>query len=268
MVNKYKNTLLQAGYMPISEGNIILSNSAENLFRAWIRILSSILSPYYSATYQSPLFIDQGLLETSKYFEHFPHQLFQASTLEGSDRKFITPATCLHIYQLIKNKEIGDQGFRSLIYGRCTRVENNKSEFPFRLNSFNMLEIVLVGSETKVNEYREQIYTLLNNFFSEINFNGKFITATDAFFLGNDEGAKAIQKIKELKKEYIVTLGKEKIAIASINNHEEYFGKLFNIKSSNNAANSICIAFGIERLTAYSLIKWGTEQEKWPKEFR
>ena len=53
----------------------------------------------------------------------------------------------------------------------------------------------------------------------------------------------------------------------SINKHERYFSDRFGILlDSKEKAESMCIAFGLERLVAMSLLKWGTNRNKWAKE--
>ncbi len=98
---------------------------------------------------------------------------------------------------------------------------------------------------------------------------GSFRPATDAFFLGANEGARLIQRLKGLKREYEVQSGFGPVAVASLNYHEDFFGTRFQITSqSGSAAHSLCLAFGLERLTACGLLEWGAEPQRWPAELR
>ncbi len=54
--------------------------------------------------------------------------------------------------------------------------------------------------------------------------------------------------------------------MASINRHETYFGKKFAISAKDEIAETCCIAFGLERLTAYGLLNWGLKETDWPDE--
>ena len=97
--------------------------------------------------------------------------------------------------------------------------------------------------------------------FADIKMAGSFKVATDAFFLSSDRGARLVQKLKGLKREFTVTVDTTPVALASVNLHEDYFGRRFEITDgAGQTAWSCCAAFGIERLTAYGLLTWGGER--------
>jgi hypothetical protein len=97
--------------------------------------------------------------------------------------------------------------------------------------------------------------------FDSLRIAGKFTIATDAFFLEKSEGARILQKMKQLKLEFQLPINQEHVALASINNHEEYFTARFGIKlSRGRAASSFCVAFGLERLVAASLLVWNKNE--------
>jgi hypothetical protein len=93
------------------------------------------------------------------------------------------------------------------------------------------------------------------------------VTATDAFYLGEKSGARLIQQLKELKREYVTVLdGIAPVALCSINNHERYFAARFGLGDEDT--ESTCVAFGLERLTAAGLLLWGPMPADWPEELR
>jgi hypothetical protein len=262
-MNKQAQIELQKmGLSSGDHGSVSMSGAARELFEHWITFLSSLLRPYYEDSILASSSISKGVLKRSKYLEHFPHQLFDA----GKDN-FLTPAACLHFYQSLVDKSLYHD-VSALLLAQCSRTENQKWNFPFRLSHFHMMELVVVGHEKTVDKKRQEVQSLLLSTFHRLGLKGGFETATDAFFLGDEEGAKIIQKMKGLKQEFRAIVGKDSIALASVNNHESYFGRCFAIKSGKEPASSFCAAFGIERLTAYGLLKWGADKRNWPKELR
>ena len=236
------------------------------LFQAWVLFLQNIFRDHYDSLFNPPLFISKKALLDAKYFDHFPHQLFTVTNPLNKIEQFVTPAACLHIYPELKNKSI--KKYATFGMAHCARYENGHWQAPYRLSDFHMAELVIIGDERLVTEKINKIKNLIEKTFTDFGFKGDFKNATDAFFLGQDEGAKMIQQLKGLKQEFVVQDGKKQIALASINNHEDFFGKRFNIKSNRTFSNSLCVAFGIERLTAYSLKIWGNEQKNWPNTFK
>lgn len=269
-MNKTSDIILKkAGFVSANHGEVMLSGVAKELFESWILFLSRLLAPYYENSILAPSSISKSVLDESGYLKHFPQQLFVARAYKNgsSINEFLTPAACLHFYSSLANVNVYKNA-STFILARCARVENSKWDYPFRLSHFHMAELVVVGSAKTVDRKREEIERLLISTFKKLGLEGGFETATDAFFLGDKEGAKIIQKMKGLKHEFRVALPKGSVALASINNHEDYFAKCFEIKSDKEIAYSFCAAFGIERLTAYSLLKWGADKKKWPRELR
>jgi hypothetical protein len=160
-----------------------------------------------------------------------------------------------------------DQAKTYLVRGICARFEEGKWEAPFILPFFTMLEYVVIGSETEAKEQYDRALFIVEKLFAEFNIKGNYEFATDAFFLAGNKGAKLIQKLKGLKKEYVGVINSHSVALASLNYHEDYFSKIFSITRDGLPAFSTCIAFGIDRLVAYSILTWG-EEKNWPIEFQ
>ncbi len=237
-----------------------------SLFQAWLSFFPSFFKDHYDERIHPQLLISQKTLKKAKYLEHFPQNVFGTVNQSKSLPQFITPAACLHVYPRLEGKRINH--FSALITAHCARYEDGKWNLPYRLQDFHMTELVVLGDEKIVNKKKHDIQVLLEKTFTEFGFKGNFENATDAFFLGQDDGAKVMQQLKKLKQEYVVRDGKQAIAIASINSHEEFFSKNFNIKTKSALAYSFCTAFGIERLTSYSLKIWGKNKNNWPSKFK
>ena len=235
------------------------------LFQAWLLFLPNFLKDHYDERIHPQLLISKKILRNAKYLDHFPQHVLTTANQAKILGQCITPAACLHVYPRLENKKIDH--FSALITAHCARFENGKLNPPYRLQDFHMTELVALGSEKIVNEKKRNIQTLLENTFMSFGFKGNFENATDAFFLGQEDGAKVMQQIKKLKQEYVVRDGKLSVALASINSHEEFFSKHFNIKTKGAALHSFCSAFGVERLASYSLKIWGSK-DNWPPTFK
>lgn len=231
---------------------------------AWEFYIQNLLQPFYKEVYNASLLIDSGTLKKAKYLEFFPHQLF--STIDPKNNKqFISPAACLQIYPTIYKTE--QKNYSIFTSGHCARFENDKPNPPYRLQDFHMAELVIIGNNELIEESIKKLRTLVEQSFQDLSFNGEFLPASDAFFLGEQEGAKKIQLLKGLKLEYCITVNSEFVSLASINNHEDFFGKRFAITTDGKTAFSLCLAFGLERLAAYSTELWGEDPKNWPKKF-
>jgi len=238
----------------------------EKLFQSWMLFWPNTLRRFYDSVFHPPLFILEDILRASKYINHFPQQLCPLKDRPKFSSQFITPATCLHVYPALQNKQV--KRFAALGTAHCARYENGNWKLPYRLQDFHMTELVVVGGEKQVDDERNKVKKIVEKIFADLRLKGTFNNATDAFFLGQSRGAKVIQQLKGLKQEFIVKDDKTSIALASVNNHEDFFGKCFNIKSGNVFASSFCVAFGIERFATYSLKVWGENPQNWPKFFK
>lgn len=258
------------GYRPTRAGEVALSGPAARLFDGWSRFLPALLRPYYDDTWQAPLFIGRQELETSRYLSHFPHQLWGATPPEhtAAAGPYLTPAACLHLYLALRG-QLGQEGASALITARCARFEDGVWEAPFRLSGFTMTELVVVGGAETVKAKRVEVEQAVARAFRDLGLPGGFRPATDAFFMGDNEGARIIQKLKESKREFAAPSACGDVALASLNHHEEHFGNCFRITLPDGLpASSFCAAFGLERLTAFGLLLWGDDSGSWPRELR
>lgn len=258
-----------AGFRAAPGGQALLSGAAERLLRAWSDYLCRLLDPSRGERYAAPLLIDHRTLADARYLQHFPQNVLPAgSHAEREPDVYLTPAACLHLYPMLAGRGLPPQGFTALIHGLCARREGGAWAFPFRLSAFHMLELVAAGTEEFVRAERDRAESAVGDAFSRLGLGGRFQPAADAFFLGNDEGARLIQKLKGLKREYIVPLGGEEVALGSVNSHEDTFGRCFGITlpGCGGPAFTCCAAFGLERLVACGLLLWGADPAGWPPE--
>ncbi len=250
--------LAEGGYAFNEAQEVSLSGSAALLFEAWRNKLTHEFAMYDPLYIRAPLFINESALRSAGYLAHFPEQLYIAKphrplTIE-KEKKYLSPAACLHIFPNLSGVMLKHTN-ASLILARAMRHENAQHKFPFRASGFHMLEFIMFGETKDLETMRGAIRKSLEGEFASHEIPGKFAVATDAFFLEKSEGARILQKIKQLKLEFQLPINQELVALASINNHEEYFTSRFDIRlSRGRTISSFCVAFGIERLVAASLL--------------
>ncbi len=260
--------LAEGGYLPGDKGAVLLYGPAAELFKRWRRFLAQRLASLTDVTVETPVFIDRRVLTTSKYAAHFPQQIFVGRGYRSprSRARFLAPASCLHLYGRLQGTTVANDHFSALVVGPCARVEAGRVSFPYRLATFHMAELVLLGAGGVVDDEATVIERILVESFRGLGIGGGFRPATDAFFLPSSRGARILQQLKELKREFVSPLDGHGVALASINRHEAFFGKAFGISLARGGpAHSICVAFGLERLTAAGLLAWGANAAQWPK---
>ncbi|MDQ6885129.1 MAG: hypothetical protein M3077_13000 [Candidatus Dormibacteraeota bacterium] len=261
--------LSEGGYLSGDKGAVVLYGPAAELFKRWRRFLAHRLASLTDAIVETPVFIDPHVLATSKYAAHFPQQVFVGRGLRAprSRPRFLAPAACLHWYGGLEGTALANDHRSAFVVGPCARVESGRAAFPFRLASFHMAELVAVGTGSAVQNEASAIEGILAASFGGLGIAGGFRPATDAFFLPSGRGARIMQQLKGLKREFTSPLGGHDIALASINRHEDFFAGAFRIRlASGRPAHSFCVAFGLERLTAAGLLTWGPYPAQWPRE--
>ena len=245
-----------------AKGVPIYTSEVEQMMMLWESGLRNQLSPFYKKELEAPDHIHRETLERSNYLTNFPQQVVDRPGDYEDDKEFLSPAACLNIYPTLAGRIVDAQ--RILVSGRCFRHESGTWEAPYRLSQFSMLEVVAIGSESDVLDFRSQVLTAVESWFRLLGLPISVQNATDVFYLDGSRGARILQQLLGLKKELLFKTDSGQIALASINNHQEYFGRRFDIRQANRKfAFSSCAAFGIERLTAAGIETWGSI-DKWP----
>jgi seryl-tRNA synthetase len=260
--------LTQGGYLSGDDGAVLLQGPAAELFARWRHFLGRRLASLIDETIETPVFIDRDVLTTSKYLAHFPHQVFVGRRYRAprARARFMAPATCLHWYGRLEGTAVTNDHHSAFVVGPCARAEGGRAAFPYRLAAFHMAELVVLGAAGRLDDEASMIEGMLGDSFRGLGIGGGFRAATDAFFLPSSRGARIMQQLKQLKHEFVSPLDESGIALASINRHEDFFSRAFQIRlASSGPAHSFCVAFGLERLTAAGLLTWGPDPAQWPK---
>jgi seryl-tRNA synthetase len=270
VINQETSILESAGFVA-SAARVQLSGNAARLSNAWVNHLASLFEHRCTKKMGSCSTIDMDTLTTAGYTTNFPQQIVhdtENKNVSGGAR-VLTPAACFHVYQMLANTTLSEAMTTTMIDCVCARHEGGQWKPPFRLSSFRMMEVVCIGSRDLVEIQKLELEELISTTFESIGLPGRFETATDAFFMGTGRGAQLIQQLKQLKREFQISIDANTTALASVNYHEDYFGSRFAITDCHGEpASSCCLAFGIERLTAAGILTWGPTPDNWPKELR
>jgi len=152
--------------------------------------------------------------------------------------------------------------------GKCFRYESSNLTGLERLWDFTMREIVFVGPADYVLDSRNELLELSAAFLDELGLAYEISTATDPFFVDSYAVQAAYQQGFELKLELLAPLpySGKKLAVGSINYHQDFFGRSFGIQAVNEPAHTGCIGFGYERLALAFLAQHGVDEKNWPEE--
>lgn len=209
-----------------------------------------------------PPVYDVDDLDRLDVYENFPHLTFVASALDverASDREEdgfspsalrrarlgLSNATCYGAYLYFRDTAVSPTTTVTLV-NRCFRNED-RYEGLRRLLTFQMREIVALGSWEHTQELLEGFTKRITAFAEELSLPLRKQPASDPFFRNN--GARALfQKLSPVKYEFDV----EGLAIASVNTHRNFFGErcAIGVTGSDGYAFTSCVAFGLERWVA------------------
>ncbi|GAA4236073.1 hypothetical protein GCM10022254_44800 [Actinomadura meridiana] len=154
-------------------------------------------------------------------------------------------ATCYGAYLYFENKAVAPDTTVTLL-NRCFRNEE-KYEGLRRLLSFQMREIVAVGSSEHAQDVLARFTRCVNRFATELDLDLTKVAATDPFF-EQDGGRALLQRLSPVKHEFQA----DDLAIASVNTHRNFFGERcgITIEGTGQHAYTACVAFGLERWLA------------------
>jgi hypothetical protein len=189
-----------------------------------------------------------SVLEKAQYFESFP-----GNAVSTADGGFFQPAVCYQVYEQWAGRCLYTPLTLTSV-GRCRR--NEKSCDDGRLSEFTMREVVLLGPAPWVEEQRRSWSVRILEFAVGMGLDASLEVATDPFFITeNLRGKRLLQQLKELKLELQACIGGDRrIALASLNLHETFFGRHFQISLLDGSpASSACVAFGLERWSLAAL---------------
>lgn len=154
-------------------------------------------------------------------------------------------STCYGAYLYLANRSVAPDTTFTLV-NRCFRNEE-RYEGLRRLLSFQMREIVPVGSFQHTQEINALFTERIERFMKDLGLDLTKEVATDPFF-ERDSGRALMQRLSPVKYEFHVG----GLAIASVNTHRNFFGERcgITIEGTHQHAYTGCVAFGLERWLA------------------
>ncbi|WP_449345490.1 hypothetical protein [Streptomyces narbonensis] len=153
-------------------------------------------------------------------------------------------ATCYGAYLFHEGHQVADDTLVTLV-NRCFRNEDHYGGLR-RLASFQMREIVAIGSFEHTQQVLARFTERIRSFAGTLGIDLGKVPAGDPFFK-NDNGRALLQKLSPV--EYEFQYGD--LAIASVDTDRTFFGERCGIRlESGEHAYTSCVAFGLERWIA------------------
>jgi len=243
--------------------------------------------------YIFPSLVGADVLDRCRYLKNFPaslnlvshlredHALLQEFTRSGHwdgqrlvfDREamsqvecLLSPSVCFHWYMWLRDQVL-DQPRAITANGKCFRYESSNLSGLERMWDFTMREIVFVGPSRYVVSRRDNSVELSARFLEDLGLAYEITTGSDPFFVDSYGVQAAYQQGFDLKFELLVPLpySGKKLAVGSINYHQDFFGRSFGIGTPEGPAHTGCIGFGYERLALAFLAQHGLDEAHWPQ---
>jgi seryl-tRNA synthetase len=238
--------------------------------------------------WSAPAGVSFETLERAQYFSSFPQWLSTASHLSGDEaglqaiassaspgeaarlaagaaKVALSPAVCYNTYAALADSTI-EAPLLMTAQGTCWRHEGDRCAALERGWAFTMREIVCLGTPWDVKSLLDRGVERAAALAARLELETEIVAANDPFFAPSARGRAALQRIKGLKHELVFKFPDGRpLAIASFNDHEEFFGDAFAISlSAGTPASSGCVAFGVERWLLAVLVAYGVNPADWP----
>lgn len=268
----------------VAPGVTALRGDVATLYRVLERAIGALCSLETLDEWRVPPAIDFGTLGRTDYFSSFPQWLTLASHLSDDPavlervtaqndprdaaapaRVALNPAVCYHVYAALASDVI-DSPKIVTAQSECWRHENQRHGTLERAWAFTMREVVFIGSDDDARDFLARSIERVIDFARSLDLAPAVAVATDPFFAPAGRAKVMLQRIKELKRELLLPLNRsDRIAAASFNLHDTFFGEAFDIRLRNGkAATSACVAFGLERWVLAWLVRYGPDSARWP----
>ena len=209
---------------------------------------------------------DHAVLQEFARSVHWDGQqlMYDRAGLSGVEC-LLSPSVCFHWYEWLRDSRLAQPKAITAL-GKCFRYESSNLTGLERLWDFTMREIVFVGPANYVLDNRKELLDLSVAFLNELGLAYEISTATDPFFVDSYAVQAAYQQGFELKFELLAPLpySGKKLAVGSINYHQDFFGRSFAIQAGDEQAHTGCIGFGYERLALAFLAQHGLDENAWP----
>ena len=247
------------GGIAVEDGRMQLCGPAAALCRWLDRELLSMALADGATECRFPATLARDTLSRAGYFDAFPGGANAVISRGDASRYVLPPAVCYHAYELLQEAAL-DGAVTLTAAQSCFREADREGSSVARLWEFTMREIVFAGPPAWVAGRREAWQDRAVALARRAGLDGALEPATDLFFGAAARGQRLLQQVKSLKTELRMTIGDERVAVASFNLHETHFSSRFGFRlADGGAAHSACAAFGIERWAVAFLRQHGAD---------
>lgn len=219
-----------------------------------------------------PALMPAATLRKLEFFSSFPQfATFASHSASKNPEHVLSPAICYHTCNFLRNRRLPRTPYCITAAGNCFRFEGRAlTKTPERLWNFTMREVVFFGTAAQVERVRRSLMGSVQRVAASAGLVATLEEASDPFFLGSARGKLLLQRLKKLKYELRANFKRDgRLAIASFNNHQDFFAKRMNIRLPDGAmAHSGCVAFGIERWAYVFFCQNGLDPKRWPERLK
>ncbi len=245
--------------------------------------------PRNAETLSFPPVMSRAHLERHGYVRNFPNLLGVVSCLCGDERQMsravgefnagrdwtvalgstdlvLSPAACFPVYPITAARGVAPEtGYIFDVAADCFRRE--PSSDIDRLQSFRMREFVRIGAREQVMAFRSEWIDRSIGMAEQLGLPHEIQQASDPFFGIGSQILAASQIGQSAKFELLMPIRPQAqpTACMSFNYHQDYFGRCWDIKTSDGgAAHTACVAFGVDRLGVALFATHGLDIAVWP----
>jgi seryl-tRNA synthetase len=263
----------------------------ESVLGAFNALITRVSQDDGAEYYTFPPVIDRQIIERTDYLDSFPHLAGTVFSFLGKDKQArelssrvheskpwgdlvgmtdvcLNPAACYPVYPTIRGT-LPEQGRLITMFNWVYRHE--PSPEPTRMQSFRVREFVRAGTPDEVVRWRDTWLERGVELLRSLGLPATPDVAADPFFGRAGAMLADGQKAMKLKFEVLVPVltDQQPTAVCSFNYHQDHFGKVFEIFSSQgDVAHTACLGFGLERVVMALFRHHGFRVEDWPAAVR
>ncbi|HET9932841.1 MAG TPA: amino acid--[acyl-carrier-protein] ligase [Polyangiaceae bacterium] len=255
------------------------------------QLITQLSSQDGAERFTYPPVIDRRILEKVDYLDSFPQLAGCVHSFFGNERDaralssaihagepwgqlmgqtdvVLNPAACYPVYPAMTGT-LPQNG--RLITMTNWVYRHEPSPEPTRMQSFRVREFVRAGQPSDVVAWRDQWLERGLEMLKSLGLPARSDVASDPFFGRAGKMLMEGQKAQRLKFEVLVPVIslENPTAVCSFNYHQDHFGQVFGIQSTNGeVAHTACLGFGLERVVMALFRTHGFDPQRWPKEVR
>ncbi|OKJ13917.1 hypothetical protein [Kitasatospora sp. CB01950] len=247
----------------VQDGLATLGGPATGLLRALDDVFTGWATARGAEPMTLPPLLPAAELRKLDYFQNFPHlgstvsrirpdRLDQDSAKAGADpvpahdladaTHLLPSAACYGAFLHLADSSLDRDAALVTTVAHCYRNEDHHDGLR-RLWGFTMREIVCLGSQDAVRAHLDHHRTEVAAFADRLGIELHRAPASDPFFR-RDSPRAVLQVLAPVKEEFLAPDG---TAVASLNNHRNFFGERCAIRHDGRPAFTGCVAFGLER---------------------